>query len=455
MATATAVLHNEPGAGPAEPEVSMNPARPAPKVFQGSAGARLWRIRRRMLLESMTKLLLLTAFWIALCHHAGPDLAPHQVTGGVLLVVLVLVPGAAFHWKNCVEARRAVADMWALGELNFGDISLMFDMRKVLQREARDCGLYTDVLREHIGDSLAESEREVLAAIEQISRLINRSNQEREQIALSVESGKSLTETTRARVNRNREIIAALHMQQDEQLGDMRSNFERIRKLANGVSALTPLIKVITSIAQQTNLLALNAEIEAARAGSAGRGFSVVAMEVRKLAVLSTNAAAEIANKINGTAKSVEAELEGAQAALERREMGAAMSHLAEDLDAMQQEFQRNSELLLEVIAEVESNYGEMVSRLSDALGHIQFQDVMRQRLGHVQEAMSDLRDQVLVLAEKPDDAKWEGELDRTFKGMLDAQMSRYRMASQTNTHLTAAGCKTPAAPSGPAIELF
>ncbi len=451
MAPSETELRNEPGAGP---EAWMEPAGPNLKVVSSGAESRLRRIRRRMALESLTRLFLLGVFWILLCDFAGPGLAPYRIRGGVLLL-LILVPGAAYRWSNYAEARRAVAEMWALGELNFSDMSRIFAMRKVLQREAHDCACYTDVLREHIGDSLAESEREVVAAIEQMSRLIDRSNREREHIALSVESGKKLTEATRARVNSNREIIAALHMQQNMQLDEMRSNLERIRSLAGGVCALTPLIKVITSIAQQTNLLALNAEIEAARAGSAGRGFSVVAMEVRKLAVLSTNAASEIANKINGTCKSVAVELEGAQAALKEHEMGAAMSHLVKDLDAMQQEFEGNSKLLLSVIAEVESGYEEIVSRLSDALGHIQFQDVMRQRLGHVQEALEEMREHVLVLAEKQDDAKWEGELDRTFKSMLDAQLGRYRMASQTNTHLAAAGCETPATPAGPAIELF
>jgi methyl-accepting chemotaxis protein len=121
----------------------------------------------------------------------------------------------------------------------------------------------------------------------------------------------------------------------------------------------------------------------------------------------------------------------------------------------MQQEFQKNSQLLLEVITEVDSNYSEMVDRLSDALGHIQFQDVMRQRMGHVQESLAEMGEHLLELNAKPETPDWEGRLDRTFKSMLDAHLGQYRMASQTATHLAVSGGVAQTVASGPDIELF
>lgn len=236
----------------------------------------------------------------------------------------------------------------------------------------------------------------------------------------------------------------------------LRQNFERIRNLAGGVSALTPLIQVITSIAEKTHLLALNAEIEAARAGGeAGRSFSVVASEVRRLAENTANAAADVNQKITATSKSVESELQAAQTALHEQEENAAMSHLTADLDEMQHEFSHNSELLLAVITEVEASYSESVERLSEALGHIQFQDVMRQRMGHVQEALGDMREHLQELASLQCDSGWDGVLPRTFQGILASHLDQYRMASQTRTHLAIAGGAVQSAASGPSIELF
>lgn len=105
---------------------------------------------------------------------------------------------------------------------------------------------------------------------------------------------------------------AAVIRQTVEKIGSIatvvRTSMQTIRNLNNSRARISEIIDVINEIADQTNMLALNAAIEAARAGAHGRGFSVVADEVGKLAVRTSTATKNIASMI----RSIQTEAETA-----------------------------------------------------------------------------------------------------------------------------------------------
>ena len=98
----------------------------------------------------------------------------------------------------------------------------------------------------------------------------------------------------------------------DARAQQLKSGMDALGKQADGIGQI---INVINDIADQTNLLALNAAIEAARAGEAGRGFAVVADEVRKLAEKTMTATREVGEVISGIQKGTRANIDNVDSA--------------------------------------------------------------------------------------------------------------------------------------------
>ncbi|CRM03220.1 MULTISPECIES: methyl-accepting chemotaxis protein [Pseudomonas] len=149
-------------------------------------------------------------------------------------------------------------------------------------------------------------------------------------------------------------------------VGEVQQNAQMIEKLAEESATIGGVLTVIRAIAEQTNLLALNAAIEAARAGEAGRGFAVVADEVRSLAQRTAGATAEIQTLIAGLQSAAHQSVQGMRAQVEHAEATAQQAQAADGaLDEIVGAIQTISDTAVR-IADVTAQQSGAVSEIRD-----------------------------------------------------------------------------------------
>ncbi|MBK5001911.1 methyl-accepting chemotaxis protein [Pseudomonas sp. S31] len=259
------------------------------------------------------------------------DEAFEVLIGALLVIVLALVAIATLLTRSIVRPLAeavAVAERVATGDLT-RDIQVVGRDEPALLLRA--LGRMQTNLRETIrkiaasSDQLASASEELHTVTEDTSRGLHQQSAEIDQAATAVnqmtaaveevannavstaDASQGADHSTRDGRDQVNQALASIQ----QLVEDVTGTSAEIEQLASNASEISRVLDVIGAIAGQTNLLALNAAIEAARAGEAGRGFAVVADEVRALAHRTQQSTAEIEQMIagiqNGTERAVTA----------------------------------------------------------------------------------------------------------------------------------------------------
>ncbi len=255
----------------------------------------------------------------------------------IALGAAAIVAGALFAWwmvrslTRPLAAAVSVAQRISEGSLDSrievtsrDEVGMLLQALAKMQEELR--GMIGDVaqsaaevshsasvLASGAGDSISraqmrtEATSSTAAAIEEMTVSIG-------QVAEHAQEAAAIADKSSALAREGEAIVRAASSEMNSIAESVRHGSELVETLNRRSAEISTIVKVIKDIADQTNLLALNAAIEAARAGEQGRGFAVVADEVRKLAERTGSATSEIGSMIEAIQRETSSVVETMQA---------------------------------------------------------------------------------------------------------------------------------------------
>ncbi|MCX8087172.1 MAG: methyl-accepting chemotaxis protein [Rhodocyclaceae bacterium] len=325
-----------------------------------------------------------------------------------------------------------------------------------VSNELKQVATFNNVVRGQLNTIVEETEKaayditsrlnDIDAVISKLSHFVDSSTQETNE----------LIEASEARIAQNRALIERLDRYIVQRVKEAEADQQRIALVVQEARSLIKLVDLIKHISGQTNLLALNAAIEAARAGEAGRGFAVVADEVRKLSAETDKAVEQINQGIQAVASSIEQQFQDKLQSSNIEQERAALQGFSSQLNELGKNYQEMTQHDADVLRVVRESSQQLSSMFMDALASVQFQDVTRQQIEQVIQALNRLDGHCALLADRL--AAFENpnfEL-QPLSTHLDEIYKNYVMSSQRDSHrnaLSSGGADKES--TGPKVELF
>ncbi|HEX5841953.1 MAG TPA: PAS domain-containing methyl-accepting chemotaxis protein [Pseudomonas sp.] len=239
---------------------------------------------------------------------------------------------------------------------------------------------------------------QVVSAIGQLASSV-------QEVARNAQLTASAASLVNQETDRGLQLVEQTRQQIDDLAGEVQHSSAVIHQLERHGLEINRVLEVIQGIAEQTNLLALNAAIEAARAGEAGRGFAVVADEVRGLASRTQQSTAQIQQTIDTLRSSTAQAVQAMQRSHAQAGVSVEQALLAaQALDGINQRVGEISDMSVQIAAAVEqqSAVGDSIQRNLDGIrqasdGNVLASDQSRNAADHV----AGLAERLQLLAEQ------------------------------------------------------
>ena len=264
-----------------------------------------------------------------------------------------------------------------------------------------------------VADSVSTASQQLAAQIEQSNAGARRQSERVTETATAMtEMNATVMEIAKNASDASAIASEAKHHAEEgyHAVGNLLSSIARVREitdvlrgsmdeLSGQAQDIGQIIDVINDIADQTNLLALNAAIEAARAGEAGRGFAVVADEVRKLAEKTMQATGEVGKVVSGIQQGTQANIRNVGQAVEAirdsselsEEAGSKLQEIVDMVD--------NTALQIQSIATAAEQQSATSEEINQALGEVSLiSDETSRTMREAQQAVDSLAEQASAL---------------------------------------------------------